>query len=250
MDTSSTLKVLIVGEDESNSASFNHLLDTYGYDLFSIQKTVVALENALSNYAPDLVVITLDTETSEDSFSIGNFLHKFGALPFIYISNQANDALLFKAQKTNPHGYHVQPFDPISLHTSMECAFHCFKKTETYNATMQQLRNEYEQLRKKAFNVQANSSKIKLCDCYQFKLQNYSLFYQNDEIKMTKKERALITLLIAQLGTIVDFEQIIRFVWGSNYQTHNDVRTLVWRLNQKVPIPLIQNAMGIGYYIE
>lgn len=250
MDTSSTLKVLIVGEDESNSASLKHSLEAYGYDLFSIPKRVVALENALSHYAPDLVVITLDIETSEDSFILGNFLHKFGALPFIYLSNQANDALLFKAQKTNPHGYHVQPFDPISLHTSMECAFHCFKKTETYNATMQQLRSEYEQLRKRAFNVQANSSKIKLCDCYQFKLKNYSLFYQNDEIKMTKKERALITLLIAQLGTIVDFEQIIRFVWGGNYQTHNDVRTLVWRLNQKVPIPLIQNAMGLGYYIE
>jgi AmiR/NasT family two-component response regulator len=161
MDTSSTLKVLIVGEDESDSAHLKHSLSTYGYDIVSIPKRVVALENALSHYAPDLVVITLDLETSEDSFILGNFLHKFGALPFIYLSNQANDDLLFKAQKTNPHGYHIQPFDPISLYTSIECAFHCFKKTETYNATMQQLRSEYEQLKKRAFNVQANSSKIR-----------------------------------------------------------------------------------------
>lgn len=251
---SSVLKVLIVGEDESVNPSLN----SYGYKVVSIQKNVPELEYTLSHYAPDIVLIALDAKTANDSFALGHFLHKFGAVPFIYLSTSTNSSLLFKAQKTHPHGYHVKPFDPINLHTSIECAFHCFKKNQTYNAAMHQLRNEYEELKKKAFNVRSNQSKIKICDCYQFNLQNYSLFYQNNEIKLTKKERALITLLIAQLGSIVDFKQIILFVWGRDlrtvwggeYQTHHDVRTLVWRLNKKIPIPIIQNAMGIGYYIE
>jgi len=248
------LRVLVVGEDEA----LKHSLNGYGYNVFSIQKTITELEYVLREYALDVVLITIDAKKSEEGFAIGHFLHQFGSIPFIYLSNHANDSLLRKAKITHPHGYHVKPFDPVNLHTSIECAFHCFKKSEIHNTTMQQLRSEYELLKKRAFNVQSNTSTIKLCDCYQFNLRNYSLLHQNNEIKITKKERSLLSLLIAERGSIVDFERIIDYVWanalrvewGGEIPTHHDVRTLIWRLNKKLPAPLIQNASGIGYFIE
>lgn len=251
---SNVLNVLIAGEDESLENTLTH----YGYNVFSIQKTVAELEYLLAQYALDVVLITINAKKSDESFIIGRFLHQFGAIPFIYLSNHASDSLLFKAQKTHPHGYHVKPFDPINLHVSIECAFYCFKKKEIYDTAMQQLRSEYELLKKQAFNVRSNMSAIKLCDCYQFNLQNYALFYQNNEIKLTKKERFLIKFLIAQRGSIVNFERIIDYVWGEALRvkwggeipTHHDVRTLIWRFNKKLPIPLIKNASGIGYYLE
>lgn len=246
MNSSSMLKVLIIGEDES----LNDSLKNYGYGVFSIPKNVLELQNALDVYSPDVVLITIDAKKSDESLILGKFLHQLGSVPFLYLSSYAKDSLLFKAQKTHPHGYHVKPFDIESLYTSIECAFYCFKKGQTYQATMHQLRSEYEYAKKRAFNLKSNTSKIKICDCYQYKLENYSLFYHSFEIKMTKKERSLIMLLVAELGSIVDFERIIRFVWGDNTMTYHDVRTLVWRFNKKIPQPIIQNASGIGYYIE
>ncbi|MFZ3054108.1 MAG: helix-turn-helix domain-containing protein, partial [Sulfuricurvum sp.] len=93
-------------------------------------------------------------------------------------------------------------------------------------------------------------STVDLCNCYQFKVKDFTLLYKNAEIKMTRKERALMSLLIAQVGSIVNFDQIVRFVWGSEHQSHNDVRTLMWRLNKKLPVAMVKNAMGLGYYIE
>lgn len=246
MDITSTRQVLIIGEDER----LNDSLKNYGYGVFSIPKNVLELQNALDAYYPDVVLITIDAQKSDESLILGEFLHQLGSVPFLYLSSYAKDSLLFKAQKTHPHGYHVKPFDIESLYTSIECAFYCFKKGQKYQAAIHQLRNEYEYAKKRAFNLKSNTSKIKICDCYQYKLEDYSLFYHSSEIKMTKKERSLIMLLVAELGSIVDFERIIRFVWDDNTMTYNDVRTLVWRFNKKIPQPIIQNASGIGYYIE
>lgn len=246
MNTFSTQKVLIIGED----SGINHSLESYGYHVFSIPKIETDVADCLELYHPDIVLINIDPLGADESFSIGQTLHHMGTKPFIYLNSESDDATLYRAQQTHPHGYHITPLDPVNLHTSIECALYCFTKTQTDNTFMNQLRNEYEHLKKRAFNLKSNTSAVKVCDCYQFKIKNSALFYQNDEIKMTKKERALITLLVAQIGSIVDFDQIIRYVWGSDYQTHHDVRTLIWRFNRKLPIPLIQNAMGIGYYIE
>ncbi|MDO9305788.1 MAG: winged helix-turn-helix domain-containing protein, partial [Sulfuricurvum sp.] len=153
-------------------------------------------------------------------------------------------------QKTHPYCYLVQPFDAINLHSSLQCALHCFKKHKVSNSIMQQLHLEYDELKMKVFNLHSNSSTVDLCNCYQFKVKDFTLLYKNIEIKMTKKERALMSLLIAQVGSIVNFDQIVRFVWGSEHQSHNDVRTLMWRLNKKLPVAMVKNAMGLGYYIE
>jgi len=246
MNNSSILKVLIIGEDKRLDAS----LKNYGYSVFSIPNNILELQNALAVYHPDVVLITIDVKSSDESLSLGEFLHLLGSIPFMYLSSYAKDSLLFKALKTHPHGYHVKPYDIKSLYASIECAFYCFKKGQKYQTTTHQLRREYESIKKRAFNLKSNTSKIKICDCYQYKFENYSLLYQNLEINMTKKERSLIMLLIAELGTIVDFERIIQFVWNDDAMTHNDVRTLVWRFNKKIPQPIIQNASGIGYYIE
>jgi DNA-binding response OmpR family regulator len=39
-------------------------------------------------------------------------------------------------------------------------------------------------------------------------------------------------------------------VWEENGATENSVRTLVWRLRNKLPTAIISNASGVGYYIE
>lgn len=250
MHTASVTTILIIGEDHTDILALRQSLHSYGYRLFLSSKKTKDIQHSLILYCPDVVLIRIDPQNSSESLSLGRLLHNQGDIPFIYLSLSSHDETLFKAQKTHPYCYLIKPFDPVSLHTSIQCALHCFKKNTMSNTIMQQLRMEYNDLKNKVFNIQSNCFTVNLCNCYQFKVQNSTLFYKNFEIKMTKNERAVMTLLIAQLGSIVSFDQIVRFVWGGKVQTLNDVRTLIWRLNKKLPNTIVKNAMGLGYYIE
>jgi len=75
-------------------------------------------------------------------------------------------------------------------------------------------------------------------------------FYDGKKIKLTKKENAFLKLLVAQLGAVVSFEQAIEYIWEDSGATENSVRTLVWRLRNKLKTDVIKNASGMGYYIE
>lgn len=250
MDIFSITNVLVLGNDETEILSLQQSLDCYGYRLSFILGTAKNLKYSLIEYSPDVVLIQIDPLFLNESLSLGRFLDKQGKVPFIYLSSSGDDATLFKAQKTHPYCYLVQPFEPINLHMSLQCALHCFKKHKISSSILQQLHLEYDKLKMKVFNLHSNSSTVDMCNCYQFRVKDLTLLYKNIELKMTKKERACMSLLIAQLGSVVSFEQIVRFVWGSAHQSHNDVRTLMWRLNKKLPVALVKNAHGRGYYIE
>lgn len=253
-----TKNILLLCEDCLQPNHLKASLEEHGYRLFLISKNAKGLHASLGLFAIDVVLIPIDHKTASKSLKIGDFLYRLGTVPFIYISTSVDDALMYRAQETYPYGYHVDPIDTLNLHTSIECACHCFKKNKLYEASVQQLEREYAHLKKQVFNVPSNKSKIKICDCFTFQIKDYTLLYQNQVVKLTKHERKLIALMVAQLGSIVDFDQIKEYVWGKpsrnewrgEIATHNDVRTLIWRFNKKFPAPLIKNAPGIGYLIE
>lgn len=252
-----TKNILLITEDMEHNL-LKDSLENMNYRVFKISKNAKGLEATLHSFAIDVVLIPIDDTTAYQSLKIGRFLDCLQKVPFIYMSSSYQDSLLLKAQQTHPYGYHVYPIDTINLHTSIECASHCFKKNRLYDASVRTLRSEYFALKKQAFNLRSKKTKVNLCDCYSFQVKGYTLLYKGQEIKVTKHEKRLVTLLVAQLGSVVEFDRIMDYVWGSDTRiaydggapTHNDVRTLVWRLNKKLPAPLIQNISGIGYLIE
>ena len=70
------------------------------------------------------------------------------------------------------------------------------------------------------------------------------------KVTLTKKENAFLKLLIDRLGVIVTFEQTMDHVWGGEFATNNSIRTLAWKLRNKLESNLIKNASGRGYYID
>ena len=91
---------------------------------------------------------------------------------------------------------------------------------------------------------------IKFGDGYHLDISKDEIFYNNEKIKLTKKEHAILRLLVAKLGHIISFAQAIEYVWQDSGATENSIRTLVWRLRNKLPSDIIKNASGIGYYID
>jgi len=73
--------------------------------------------------------------------------------------------------------------------------------------------------------------------------------YQGQEIKLTKKEDLLFTILLQNNGRFVSNNEIENYVWGETYQ-NGHVRQLVAKLRKTLPCELIENHNSNGYRIK
>ena len=87
---------------------------------------------------------------------------------------------------------------------------------------------------------------------------NANLFYNEENIKLTKKEHKLMTLLINSIGMHFTHDTLIIQIWDDEIPdaSHdNKLQQLVYRLNKKIntvingDTPLIENSYALGYRI-
>jgi DNA-binding response OmpR family regulator len=88
---------------------------------------------------------------------------------------------------------------------------------------------------------------------------NSNLFYNDENIKLTKIENKLMTLLITSIGVYFTHDSLIIQIWDDeipNASYDNKLHQLVYRLNKKInavtnsSIPLIENSYTLGYRID
>lgn len=91
---------------------------------------------------------------------------------------------------------------------------------------------------------------VTLSESYQYDPQTDNLLHNGVAVKLTKRQTALIKLLIKNSGRILDYEKIKSFVWADEYVEDSTVRSLVNRLRSSIKEEFIENHRGIGYKIN
>lgn len=84
-------------------------------------------------------------------------------------------------------------------------------------------------------------------DCY-FDIQQYKLFYNNEEIILRKREIEFLILL--HDNKILNYEQIEDYIWKDKSMSMSALKTFIKELRQKLPLELIQNIPQTGYKLE
>ncbi|ECZ3217773.1 response regulator transcription factor [Campylobacter jejuni] len=91
---------------------------------------------------------------------------------------------------------------------------------------------------------------VKISEEYQFKKTKRTLIYNGEEIVLTKKELAFISLLLKQPGVLVLHEDIKKNVWIGEHVSDTAVRTFIKRVRDKVGEDFIKNVPSLGYKIN
>ncbi len=92
---------------------------------------------------------------------------------------------------------------------------------------------------------------IKLDEDFYWNSFENKLLFQDKEILLTNKERALLSLLFSNIKRDFTYETIYTQVWGSAYPSRQDsLKTLVKTLRKKLPKNIIKNIFGFGYRID
>lgn len=91
---------------------------------------------------------------------------------------------------------------------------------------------------------------VKISEEYQFNKTKRTLIYGGEEIVLTKKELAFISLLLKQPGALVLHEDIKKNVWIGEHVSDTAVRTFIKRVRDKVGEDFIKNVPSLGYKIN
>ncbi len=245
------IKVLIVEDDEVTALNMQMSLEKQGYNVVSTADTIMKAQSKIKIYMPEIVIIDISLQSSDDGIELANYINKNVRLPFIFLTSHSKNTVIDLAKKSAPYGYIVKPFNPINLHTAIQIAMEKFQLENQKDRDMDELISNKDSLEKLLYTKKtADEPIVPFGESYHLDISICETFYKNEKIKLTRKENAFIRLLVSQLGVVVSFDQAVNYVWSDEGATENSVRTLVWRLRSKLPTKVINNASGIGYYIE
>jgi len=243
--------IIVVEDDEITALNLSLSLQKHGYQVLAVCDNSDDALQKIEQYNPDIVIIDISLDESNDGIELAKDVRRKFNIPFIYLTSYSDDEIISQAKLTEPYGYIVKPFDPNSLHASIQMAIFKYEMENERKNNLDSLKVDKLNLEKLLY---ARRSADKPIVCfganYHLDISICETFYNDKKIKLTKKENAFLRLLVAQLGIVVTFEQAMKYVWDENGATENSVRTLVWRLRNKLETDIIKNASGIGYYIE
>ena len=244
-------KIIIVEDDEITALNLNISLQKQGYQIIAICDDAVSGKTKISKLSPDLVIIDISLQESNDGIDLAKSVKEKHDIPFIYLTSYSDDEIIMQARETEPYGYIVKPFDPASLHATIQMALFKYEQEKERKENIHSLKVDKLNLEKLLYSKRTSDKPIvPFGGDYHLDISICETFYKGKKIKLTKKENAFLRLLVAQLGLVVTFEQAMNYVWDESGATENSVRTLVWRLRNKLETDIIKNASGIGYYIE
>lgn len=244
--------ILIVEDDEITALNLNISLKKQGYNVVGIFDNILETQRYLEDNTPNIVIIDISLQESNDGIELAKIIRETYNIPFIFLTSFSDDDIISQAKLTEPYGYIVKPFDPNSLHATLQMALFKYEAENTRKDTLSYTNMDKHGLEQLLIEKQASENEpiVHFGKDYYIDISVYETFYKNKKIRLTKKENAFLRLLVAKLGLVVSFEEAMRYVWEENGATENSVRTLVWRLRNKLETDIIKNASGIGYYIE
>lgn len=243
--------IIIVEDDEITALNLNLSLQKHGYNVVAVCDNAPQARNKIASFQPDIIIIDISLQESNDGIELAKIIRSKHNIPFIFLTSYSDDDIISQAKLTEPYGYIVKPFDPSSLHATIQMALFKYEVENNRKEDIDSLKVDKLNLEKLLYSKRASDKPIvPFGDHYHLDISICETFYKGKKIKLTKKENAFLRLLVAQLGLVVSFEQAMNYVWDESGATENSVRTLVWRLRNKLETDIIKNASGIGYYIE
>lgn len=242
----SNYKVSIIEDDEITALNLKLSLEKQGYEVVSVfDNPLLALTNIPLN-VPNIFIIDISLQDSNDGINLAREIKEKYALPFIYLTSHSDDEIISQAKLTKPYGYIVKPFHPNSLHASIQMALFQYESELTEDvATVSEKLSVEELLKTKS----SNSITLTFATNYLFNIQTNELFYNEVKVDLKDVEAVFIRILVAKLGLVISFEEATAYILKITKENVS-IRTLVWRLRNRLATDIIKNAASIGYYIE
>ena len=220
------MKILIVEDEIIVALDTKSTLKKLAYEVTDIVTNYEDTMKSILDNKPDIILMDIFLKNSKNGIEISKEINAIYDIPIIFVSAYCDDRILSDAVKTEPSGYIVKPFNRDDLKTTLNLVVYKLEKELTKN-----------------FLIEKNQ----LSGNYYYTFEEYlRIYYEIQEIPITKNERLLLEILIRAKGTLVPFSTIEHYIWGNNTVSDSTLRTLLYRLRSKFEHKLIETIPTIG----
>ena len=217
-------KILIIEDETIVALDIKRIVNSLGYEVTDTVTNFESAINSVEKNRPDIILSDINLNSDKNGIDIIETIQKKDFIPTIYITAYSDELTIQRAIKTNPMGYILKPFRKDDIKSALLL-------------TIYKLQNE---------KIEKNSSFIKLNDGYFYDLKNETLYYNTKPIKLSIKERQLLTILVEAKGNIVSFSDLEYLLWPDAPVSNSSLRTLVYRLRTKLEYKCIETISSIG----
>ncbi|MAD41236.1 MAG: DNA-binding response regulator [Arcobacter sp.] len=214
------MKVFLLEDDFALNKIITNSLKNRGFFVHNYHDGYKAVEMILNN-SYDLFILDLNV-IGFDGHQVLEIIRKNDKdIPVIIISAQIDIENIQKSYNLGCNDYIKKPFD-------------------------------FEEL---FLRIQYHVQKIKVNDNFLTNLDNsftydllkQELYYKQQAIELSIKEKLLMTLLVQNLNNITSIEMIHEYVWDSKEMEAVSMRSLIHKLKKKLKSGMIINVRGEGY---
>lgn len=243
-------KILIVEDESIIALNIKEILTHFGYEISGIAPNGEKALLLASTKSPDLILMDITLQNREDGIDVAEQISKIHSVPIIFLTANDKNKTIDRAINIKPYGYILKPFKEIELKTAIEIALKTFAETQKLTSKIIEIKSENISLQSK-INVdeQKKQRYIKLSHGYIYDNENFLLLFNGETFELNDKENKLLKLLIKNIGRVVTVEEIEDFVWDGELVGEGALRSLMFRIRQKLPKDFITCHSKIGYKI-
>ncbi len=221
-------RIMIVEDDTRCIKHLKQIIDTDESQIISITKESAEAIKFYKMLKPNIVLIDIVLHGKESGIDIAEKLKAINpALKIIFLTEYSSKELIDLVVDLKAYGYMIKPINPHEIIATIKLSL---------------LHKDIEELS----NI---DEVVKLKEGYLFNIKSSILSYNEEEIPISKQQKKLLKLLSKNLNYTVSYEQISYYIWGEK-KTIATIRTLIYRLRQKLKVNIIRNTSSYGYSLQ
>lgn len=223
--------ILIVEDELLLALGLENSLTTYGYKVCEIKNNANDAINYCNEHNPDLVLIDINLKGYKTGIEAANQIWQTKKIPIIFLTSYCDEKTINKSMECEPYGYLIKPYKDEELYATIKMALH---------------KHNYFFKNKKTFE----DNIIKITESISFDKGKNILLIDDFEQKLTGNEVKLLQILSDNLGQTVSFDRICTYIWREDIYDLGRLRTLVYRLKQKINMEIVENIFESGYKLK
>lgn len=227
------ISVLIIEDEVVLALGLEYTLKNFGYTVSGIKTNLQSTLNYLTTHTPDIAIVDIKLKGGLNGIDIAKYMWENKRIPIIFLTSYCDEKTIEKTLCCEPYGYLIKP---------------C--KEKELNAIIQTSINKHNRVYTNKDNTFLIEQKIYLAKDLIFHKGKSLLYYQEEAIKLTGNETKFLSLLISYPKETVCFERISYCIWCESIYDLGRLRTLVYRLKQKIPYDIIESVFETGYKLK